>query len=116
MGGLAAADGATYTAPADIPYKFGMVAQVSGYHKVLSVTSTSDKLKVSTADDQSTMVGSVLLGKVIKKANIRNRYNQASHLTHDTTWESDINTIKHHIQESQEVSPFPAGDHKATVN
>ena len=27
--------------------------------------------------------------------------------------ESDKNTTKHHIQESQEVSFFPAGDHKA---
>ena len=27
-------------------------------------------------------------------------------------WESDKNSRKHHIQESQEVSPFPAGDHK----
>ena len=34
----------------------------------------------------------------------------------DTTWESNENTIKHHTQESQEVSPFPAGDHKATAN
>ena len=25
---------------------------------------------------------------------------------------SDKNTRKHHIQESQEVSPFPIGDHK----
>ena len=39
---------------------------------------------------------------------MRNRYNQAPHLTQDTTLESDINTIKHQIQESQEVSPFPA--------
>ena len=27
--------------------------------------------------------------------------------------ESDKSTRKHHIQESQEVSPFPTGDHKA---
>ena len=26
------------------------------------------------------------------------------------------NTRKNHIQESQEVSPFPAGDHKAAMN
>ena len=43
---------------------------------------------------------------------IRNRYNQVPHLTHDTTWESDKNKIKHH---KQEVSPFPAGDHKAAM-
>ena len=44
--------------------------------------------------------------KVRKKAKNRNRYNQAPHLNQDTTWESDQNTIKHQIQESQEVSPF----------
>ena len=33
----------------------------------------------------------------------------------DTTQESDKNKIKHHIQESQEVSLFPAGDHMATL-
>ena len=47
-----------------------------------------------------------------KRAKIRNRYNQVPHLTQDTVWESDKNTRKHHIQDSQEVSPFPAGDHK----
>ena len=50
--------------------------------------------------------------KVRKRAKIRNRYNQAPHLTQDTngkltTSQWDITT------ESQEVSPFPAGDHKA---
>ena len=51
-----------------------------------------------------------------KKTKIRNRYNQVPHLTQDTTWESDKNTRKHHTQESQEASPFPAGDHKAPIN
>ena len=50
--------------------------------------------------------------KVSKEAKIRNRYNQALHLTQDTTRESDKNTIKHHTQESQEVSPISADDHK----
>ena len=31
-------------------------------------------------------------------------------------WEGDKHTRKHHIQESQEVSPFPTGDHKAARN
>ena len=34
----------------------------------------------------------------------------------DNTWKSNEITIKHHTQESQEVSPFPVGDHKATAN
>ena len=41
-----------------------------------------------------------------------NRYNQAPHLTQDTTWESD-KTLQ--IQASQEVRPFPAGDHKGAM-
>ena len=56
------------------------------------------------------------VNKVRKKANIRNRHNQVLHLTQDTTWESDKNTRKHHIQESQEVSPFTTGDHNAALN
>ena len=52
----------------------------------------------------------------MKKANIRNRYNQVPHLTKNTTWVCDINTRKQHIQENQEVSPFLAGDHKAAMN
>ena len=51
------------------------------------------------------------LCKVGKGAKIRNQYNQVPQLTQDTTWESDKSTIK-----SQEVSPFPAGDHKVAMN
>ena len=50
--------------------------------------------------------------KVSKGAKIRNRYNQVPHLTQDTRGKvtnSQLNTTN----ESQEVSPFPAGDHKA---
>ena len=54
--------------------------------------------------------------KVRKKAKIRDRYNQVPHLTKDTTWESDKDTRKYHTQESQEVSTFPGGDHKAATN
>ena len=56
--------------------------------------------------------------KVRKKANIRNGYNQIQHLTQDTIWESYKNTGKHniHVQESQDVHPFPAGDQKAIRN
>ena len=53
--------------------------------------------------------------KVGKGAKIRNRYNQVPHLTQDTNGkvtDSQIDTTN----ESQEVSPFPAGDHKAHIN
>ena len=57
-----------------------------------------------------------IIKKVGKNAKIRNRYNQAPRLTKDTTWESDKNTSKHHTQDSQVVSHFSAGEHKATIN
>ena len=53
--------------------------------------------------------------KVSKGAKIRNRYNQVPYLTQDingkvTNSKSDTTNV------SQEVSPFPAGDHKAHIN
>ena len=53
--------------------------------------------------------------KVSKGAKIRNRYNQVTHLTQDTNGKvtnSQLDTTN----ESQEVSPFPAGDHKAHIH
>ena len=54
--------------------------------------------------------------KVSKKAKIRKRYNQVPPMTQNTTWESDKNTNKYHLQESQEVSHFTAGGHKTAKN
>ena len=53
--------------------------------------------------------------KVSKGAKIRNRYNQVPHLTQDTNekvTKSQLDTTN----ESLEVNPFPAGDHKAHRN
>ena len=53
--------------------------------------------------------------KVSKGAKPRNRYNQVPHLTQDTNGKvtnSQLDTTN----ESQEVSPFPAGDHKVHIN
>ena len=53
--------------------------------------------------------------KISKGAKIRNRYNQVPHLTQDTNGKvtnSQLDTTS----ESQEVSPFPAGDHKPHIN
>ena len=53
--------------------------------------------------------------KVSKGAKIRNRYSQVPHLTQDTNGKvtnSQLDTT----YESQEVSPFPADDHKAHIN
>ena len=55
------------------------------------------------------------MGKVREMAKIRNRNNQATHLTQDTNWK--VTTSQLDIaNESQKVSPFPAGDHKTTIN
>ena len=52
---------------------------------------------------------------VRKRAKIRNRYNQEPHSTQDTN--GKVTTLQLDItNESQEVSPFPAGDHKASTN
>ena len=53
--------------------------------------------------------------KVSKGAKIRNRYNQEPHLTQDTNGKV-TDSQKDTTTESQEVSPFPAGDHKAHIN
>ena len=56
-----------------------------------------------------------LLSKVSKGAKNRNRYNQVPHLTQDTNGKV-TNSQLEHTNESQEVSLFPAGDHKAQIN
>ena len=55
------------------------------------------------------------VSKVSKGAKIRNRYKQVPHLAQDTNGKvttSQLDTTN----ESQEVSPFPAGDQKAHLN
>ena len=60
-------------------------------------------------------LNSIILIKVRKRAKIRNRYKQAPHLTQDTN--GKVTKLQLDItNESQEVSPFPAGDHKASTN
>ena len=55
------------------------------------------------------------LNHLSKGAKIRNRYNQVPHLTQDTNGKV-VNSQLDATNESQEVSPFPAGDHKAHIN
>ena len=50
-----------------------------------------------------------------RAAKIRNRYNQVPHLTQDTNGKV-TNSQLYTTDESHEVSPFPAGDHKAQIN
>ena len=62
--------------------------------------------------------GSIIpfLVKVRMTAKIRKRYNQVTHLTQDTTWESNKKNTIDITNKSQEVSPFPADDHRAAMN
>ena len=53
--------------------------------------------------------------KVRKRAKIRNLYDQVPHLTQVTNGKVR-NSQLDITNESQEVSHFPAGDHKATIN
>ena len=53
-----AAEGATYSDPTNIQYKFSLSATVRGYHNVISVTSQSDKLDVQQNPDNSKSVSS----------------------------------------------------------
>ena len=53
--------------------------------------------------------------KVSKGAKIRNRYNQVPQLTQDTSGKV-TNSQLYTTNDSQEVSPFLAGDHKAQIN
>ena len=53
--------------------------------------------------------------KVSKGAKIRSRYNQVPHLTQDT-YGKVTNSQLYTTNESHEVSPFPAGDHKALIS
>ena len=56
-----------------------------------------------------------LPNKVSKVAKITNRYNQVPHLTQDNNGKVTNSQLDTTI-ESQEVSPFPAGEHKAHIN
>ena len=66
-------------------------------------------------ETQNTDSYDIRINKVSKGAKIRNRYNQVPHLTQDTNGKvitSQLDTTN----ESKEVSPFSAGDHKAQIN
>ena len=52
---------------------------------------------------------------VRKAAKIRYRYNQVPHLTKGYHMGSDKTQLSI-TNKSQEVNPFPAGDHKAAIN
>ena len=64
---------------------------------------------------QSDDVSCTNIIKVSKGAKIRSQYNQVPHPTQNTN-RKVTNSQLDTTNESQEVSPFPAGDHKAHIN
>ena len=73
------------------------------------------KIGLNCRESCAHQVPLALKAKIRKRTKIRNRYNQAPHLTQDTngtviTSQLDI------TNERQEVSLFQAGDHKALIN
>ena len=64
---------------------------------------------------EETMSSVFANNKVSKGTKIRTRYNQVPHLTQDTNGKV-TNSKLDTTNESQMVSPFPAGDHKAQIN
>ena len=93
-----------------------MIPKLQGYKVLHYKTRTKHRNPTMGATKQSinNRTDSVVV-KVRKRAKIRNRYNQAPHLTQDT--KGKVTTSQLNItNESQEVSPFPAGvtRHKQT--
>ena len=88
--------------------------------KKLYTESIRCKLECCQAQDnvaKPLITWSVSIGliKVSMGAKIRNRYNQVPYLTQATNGKV-TNSKLDTTNESQEVSPFPAGDHKAHTN
>ena len=70
------------------------------------------RISISTESHEIIFINVVIMRKRTK---IRNRYNQTSHLVQDTN--GKVTTSQLDItNESQEISPFPAGDQKALSN
>ena len=84
--------------------------------KVFSHFKSTEAYDSMASIDTMSMDGRTYVGdhKVRKWAKIRNRFNQAPHLTQDTNGKVTSSQLDM-TNESQEVSPFPAGDHKASI-
>ena len=58
----------------------------------------------------------LMILRLSKGTKIRNRYNQVPHLTQDTKGKVTNLQLDTTNESQEEVSPFPAGDHKAHTN
>ena len=95
---------------------FGCTTSMTTDHVILTRSIQSQSASKLTLLEFSTFSGYFQVQcKVSKDAKIRNRYNQVPHLTQDTNGKV-TNSQLYTTNKSQEVSPFPAGDHKAQIN
>ena len=82
---------------------------------VLYIQYATSKGSDATAHLEPSPFANIYYFEISKGAKIKNRYNQVPHLTQDTNGKvtnSQLDTTN----DSQKVSPFPAGDHKAHIN
>ena len=104
----------------DVPRSLSYGVYISHFIRFARVCSNVEDFNNSNKFLTSKLLNKVIdtlsiLVKVSKGAKLRSRYNQVPHLTQDTNGKvtnSQLDTAN----ESQEVSPFPAGDHKAHIN
>ena len=92
------------------------------HHKAIGFprNTGSNPMKFTKLPSQHSMFGhhwpaSKMPFKVIKGAKIRNQYNQVPHMTQYTNGKV-TNSQLDNVNESQEVGPFPAGNHIAQTN
>ena len=95
------------------PHPFGKTYGI--YFDNIIIFSDTLENNISSLDAFLQRVHQYNLTIVRKRAKIRDQYNQAPHLTQDTNGKVTILQLDI-TNESQEVSPFQAGDHKASTN
>ena len=96
---------------------FISLPNATSYDKSLYFTEIMEVYVLSRSKDRNMYChdAALILRKLRKRAKIGNRYNQAPHLTQDTNGKVKTSQLDSR-NKSQEVSPFPAGDHKASIN
>ena len=83
-------------------------------YKAIDLSTCINK-KIFTILHSFCLSGPLCQLKVSKGAKIRNQYNHVPHLTQNTNGKV-TNSQLYTTNKSQEVSPFPAGDHKPQIN
>ena len=92
------------------------MCESTGIFRNNSITFRWSKSGAKTSFTNTSSSPSLIIRqKVSKGAKIKNRHNQVPHLTQDTNGKV-TNSQYDTKNESQEVNPFPTGDHKAHIN